>query len=322
MTPTIVGTGADDILVGTDEDDVIFAGAGNDRVLALGGDDFVCSNAGNDFVDGGAGNDALFADAVMDGQDVYVGGPGEDIVDYGLRSISLRLSLNGAADDGAPGENDNIGSNDSTAPDADGIEVVVGSTADDVLLGGPGNDRFIGRSGNDHIDGGPGVDGLGGFEGNDLLVGGEGNDQLGGGEEDDTIVGGPGNDLMTGGFGNDRFVADPDPDGHDTMFGFGGVDLITYADRAAGVTAKVNDPNGASEDYVTPDVENIVGSRGDDIIEMTTRGADLANNDVDGGPGNDIINVVDGTKGNDQVDGGLGVDRCRADAGDTLLRCP
>ena len=69
---------------------------------------------GNDEVHGGAGDDILFGDHYKTpGADVLDGGPGFDPVDEwcipdAATIRSTAVSLNGAADDGRPGEGDNV----------------------------------------------------------------------------------------------------------------------------------------------------------------------------------------------------------------------
>jgi large repetitive protein len=85
-------------------------------------------------------------------------------------------------------------------------ETLRGTSEDDLLIGGGGNDRLFGRAGNDTLIGGPGRDRLEGQTGNDRLTGGGGRDTLIGGRGRDVLTGGGGNDTLTGGDGRDRFV--------------------------------------------------------------------------------------------------------------------
>jgi serralysin len=66
LTPTILGTGGDDVLTGTPGDDVIVGGAGNDVITGGGGDDTICGGAGRDRISAGLGRDFIS------------GGPGQD----------------------------------------------------------------------------------------------------------------------------------------------------------------------------------------------------------------------------------------------------
>ena len=77
--------------------------------------------------------------------------------------------------------------------------VVAGTSANELILGGPGNDTLSGEpsvtgvsAGNDCIVGGSGVDTIHGDSTLAVLVGGN-----------DVLIGGPGNDGLTGGVGTD-----------------------------------------------------------------------------------------------------------------------
>jgi Ca2+-binding RTX toxin-like protein len=61
--PTILGTGAADIIQGTSGDDVIIGGAGSDQIDGGGGNDTICGGRGNDRLIGGSGNDLLIGGA-------------------------------------------------------------------------------------------------------------------------------------------------------------------------------------------------------------------------------------------------------------------
>lgn len=77
LTPTMTGTGGNDVLQGTEADDVILGFAGNDTLIGGGGNDVLCGNEGDDELQGGDGNDVL--DGGPD-NDLMVGGPGDDVI--------------------------------------------------------------------------------------------------------------------------------------------------------------------------------------------------------------------------------------------------
>ena len=93
-------------------------------------------------------------------------------------------------------------------------DAIIGTAADDTLLGDSGGDLLFGQGGNDVLDAKQGSDLLSGGIGNDTLIGDEGNDVLDGGPDDDTLHGGDGNDLLQGGPGNDTLLPGY---GRDTM---------------------------------------------------------------------------------------------------------
>ena len=174
---TLSGWKGDDALDGGDDDDVLDAGLGRDRLSA------------------GAGNDVLTSDGYNDpSSDVVDGGDGVDTIekDYSDPSSSapplpVNVTLAGGADDGRPGENDDIRgvermvfSSAATVIGTDAAEYVklhqVGG--DGVLVGNGGDDELRGGDGADRIDGGAGADELDGGFGDDTITGGPGRDAI------------------------------------------------------------------------------------------------------------------------------------------------
>lgn len=184
------GGPGDDLLTGRDGDDKLYGQEGNDT---LNGDFGDSGPGGNDLLDGGAGDDEFEQyvgfgyPAGLKGNDTYIGGPGNDSFSYFHRSESVRISLDGVANDGMAGESDNI------HPD---IESVGGGSGNDVIIGSPGDDILWGSDGDDQISGGPGNDKLHGDGGGDRIDGGRGDDELDGGCMSDVLIGGPGRDTF------------------------------------------------------------------------------------------------------------------------------
>jgi Ca2+-binding RTX toxin-like protein len=92
-----------------------------------------------------------------------------------------------------------------------------GSSGEDFLDGGAGNDQIVGLggddvmlggTGNDAVNGGNGIDWIHGGAGSDRLSGGAGADILRGGLNTDYVSGGSGIDVLFGGGGNDYFIFD------------------------------------------------------------------------------------------------------------------
>jgi Ca2+-binding RTX toxin-like protein len=198
----VVGAGTLTVSLGPGND--VFHGSGIGGGPALTHAVTVHGGDGKDTLEGGAGDDTLYGDAgddtfltaaTADGADTYDGGEGRDTVDYSKRSAPLSVSIDGAANDGASGEHDNVTST---------IEVLIGGSGDDLLVGGPGDDTIYGGPGNDTIVGGPGNDELHGEAGNDVLHGGDGEDTLYGDAGDDELYGDAGDDLLDSGTGKDR----------------------------------------------------------------------------------------------------------------------
>ena len=150
----------------------VSAGAGDDDVHILADTLAV--------VDGGPGRDRLRADTYSE----LDGGEGADVIEgngtasYAKRSGGVTVTLDGAANDGAPGENDNV-----TAPH---------------VIGGAGADSLTGDDRVNELNGGGGDDVLGGGGGADLLRGVGGTNRLDGGDGNDTVDGSPGDAVKCG----------------------------------------------------------------------------------------------------------------------------
>lgn len=190
----IKGASGNDVLRGGPGDDVLRGYAGNDVLEGGDGNDQLSGHTGDDRLDGGAGDDNLEADQVSftssdatAGADTLIGGPGKDETSYFMRSGPLRITLDGVADDGSPGEGDNI------HPD---VESVGGGWGDDTIIGSDNGHTLWGDLGNDTIIGGAGNDKLFGDDGADTVSGGAGDDEIKGGCHDDVITGGPGRDTL------------------------------------------------------------------------------------------------------------------------------
>jgi Ca2+-binding RTX toxin-like protein len=221
----LVGGDGGDALSGGDGNDIMLGEAGNDQIGAADRTDIFLSprERGNDVLDGGSGDDTLRGGAgpfmgVTD-SDSLIGGEGRDTVDYGSRSVSLKISLDGSADDGAPAEGDNV---------AASVEGVVSGSGDDTITGTAGSETFDGGEGDDVLTGGGGPD---------TLVGSGGDDNLLGGIDADTINGGDGEDYLDGGAGRD------------SMLGGGASDTLDTRDGAADAVASC----GARTDFAISD---------------------------------------------------------------------
>jgi hypothetical protein len=184
-----LGAGADLLASMTDAGDAL-------RVRGGPGNDTLFGRTGQETLDGGEGNDELYPDdnaytpsVPTPGPDTVAGGPGTDKVWYLDHQSAVRVSLDGAANDGGAADVDNV------QPD---VEAIVGSNHSDVLVGSGAVNDIDGREGDDRITGGAGGDKVYGNIGNDALDGGAGDDYLEGGSNDDTIVGGSGVDSFVG----------------------------------------------------------------------------------------------------------------------------
>jgi Ca2+-binding RTX toxin-like protein len=87
------------------------------------------------------------------------GGPDSDTVRYAQRLTGVRVTLDGLANDGAPGENDQAGVATTTSGSdvenvdgGDGNDVIVGTDGPNVLVSRAGSDTITGLGGDDTID--------------------------------------------------------------------------------------------------------------------------------------------------------------------------
>ena len=194
---SVSGGSGDDVVHGGEGNDRLFGGAGDDQVLGEGGADAPNGGPGNDRLDGGAGNDelglcsqcALSGNDTGGGADAYIGGPDVDKLWLDAHPGGMAISIDGVANDGVPGEGDDIGGD---------IEAIEGTNGNDTFVGSAGVDVFSGNGGNDDIHGAGGADDLYGGGGDDTIAGDAGTDKLQGGGGGDRVDGGAGADQLYG----------------------------------------------------------------------------------------------------------------------------
>jgi hypothetical protein len=181
---------------GHGNDNPVFGRGGNDVIRGGIGSDVLYGEEGDDTLDGGPGDDYLDGipcwcedEYITHGADTYIGGGGSDSITYEGRSENLSLSPDGVANDGAPGEGDNIGPDVLAIVGGHGSDVIIGNAARNALAGGEGDDALAGGGGDDNLRGGTG---------NDRLTGDAGQDTLGGDDGDDVLIGGEGVDRYWG----------------------------------------------------------------------------------------------------------------------------
>ena len=371
---TIVGTSGDDELVGTPGPDVIVGRDGVDFIDAGRGDDRICGRGESDFLEGGSGDDLIEGGL---GADTAHGGPGRDLIRTGTGPVEALFG--GRGDDrlfGGPGTFDGLtgGAGDDLldgGPGQDlaqffespgpvqgdletdlvtghgtdvlrGIEGLVGSSFDDVLLGDDASNLLVGEEGDDLIDarGSGSLVGLGA----DVLDGGEGDDTLDGGEGDDILqfddspsavavdlaagtATGWGNDAVSsieaviGSDLGDTLLGNGDDEafvggfGDDLIDGRGGVDQVAYFDSFEPVVVDLaaGTATGWGADTLV-DIEDATGSAHADLLV----GED-GPNAIAGGSGADAISgaagddVLVGDDGVDSADGDAGTDACDAE---------
>jgi hypothetical protein len=193
-------------------------GSGDDEITVesvLPGSTFaVRAGDGNDTVtavDAAAGDDGLL---------LVFGEGGSDTIDASAWTSGAILFGDGGTDTGQGSKTpETLVAVESTRPDGDGDDTLIGGTGDDILVGGGGDDELDGGVGNDVLIGDAGkvvfsggelieAGTLGAFassDGDDTLVGGDGNDVMFGGDGSDTFYGDLSEDIMIGNFGKVTF---------------------------------------------------------------------------------------------------------------------
>lgn len=180
---TFFGGDGHDKIVGGTSDDVLHGGPGNDDIDGYNGNDQVFGDDGDDRLSGGQ----LFSSDLLDG------GAGNDTIDADWYdnnnpTNSVTVTLDGVADDGRPGEGDNV-VRVETIKTRQAARLVAGSDA--VIFDVTGT-----ASGSTTLIGSPGADRLRSFDYDDTIQGGAGNDDIEGGNGHDTIDPGPGQDSV------------------------------------------------------------------------------------------------------------------------------
>jgi Ca2+-binding RTX toxin-like protein len=259
------------------------------------------------------------------GADVLCGELGKDTVDYSDQTEAVSVSLDGdpalptdprvtGAGIGAP-RTDCRGLNAQSAPIPPGPNAPRDCTPDDGNSndGPPGARDCVGQD----------VENVIGGRGNDTLIGNspdplyreaplaepQGANVLNGGPGDDTLQGLYGPDLLNGGSENDTVTYAERPAGEATSLGIDGAGNDGSTD-STGLASDLNPSNGRM-DTISPDVENIIGGAGNDVIR-----GDSADNTLKGGGGNDDI---EGGPGADMIEGAGGEDGLRGGEGNDIL---
>jgi Ca2+-binding RTX toxin-like protein len=181
-------------------------------LLGDGNDTLAFAAAASLWADGGPGDDQISTSGVRFSH--LIGGAGADVLNAGANGeVSyvedhpgpVSVSLDGVANDGSPGEHDNVFARYVTTGGGD--DTLTGSPGADSLSAGSGNNTVIGGDGNDELHGSGTIDG---GSGNDLIEGGDGGlpNLFTGGPGDDVIdAGKAANSIVDAGPGNDHTVA-------------------------------------------------------------------------------------------------------------------
>lgn len=275
----LIGDDGDDALFGETGQDTLSGGSGNDVLIGGSGADVVRGDAGRDVIEGEAGADILeggdgadvirggadadlisggdghdlFIAELGDGDDTYHGGDGQDVLDLSGTSSTARIDLAVGTAQSA-----DFGSDIVTS-----IEVVVGSTGDDLILGSAASESLYGGNGNDRIAGGLGEDTLAGGAGADVVEGGDGDDTILAeiNDGDDHYDGGDGSDTIDLSAIATALVVDLD------------IGLVTSADGGSDTIRNIEDVRGGSGDdtiIACDDVNVISGGDGNDVYVFRT----------------------------------------------------
>ncbi|NJR58553.1 MAG: calcium-binding protein [Cyanobacteria bacterium CRU_2_1] len=337
-------------VIGNDLDNTIVGSTIRDWLEGFGGNDNLQGNAGNDTLDGGAGNDTLIGGAGDDSY--YVDRPGDVIIesasDPGIDSVNTIISWSL----GAGLENLDLGQFNANSTALFGV----GNELNNRISGNALNNVLEGQAGNDFLEGNAGNDQLYGGEGNDTLEDGYGLNTIDGGAGIDTadysdtytkifanlstgivsfpndstrtdtlisienVIGGNGDDVIVGNSANNVLSGG---EGEDTLNGGAGTDTVSYAYYNSYGSLAINLSTGIttiSEIFPETDtligMENVIGSRGNDVIignsgSNSLNGYGVSVNDgsqidtLTGGGGTDYF-VVGGAWGVSYVESGDG----------------
>jgi len=375
---TIIGNSGDNTLSGLGGNDTIQGGDGNDTIAGGTGDDTLDGDAGDDTftyalgdgvdtIDGGAGSDTLSVSGTAGDDTIHVSIDAEGGVTEieGLSPESIEIITVAGGSHGSTGDTLDFSAStggvivnlaESTATGLNvvtGIEHVIGSSEDDLLIGdgeannlsgGNGDDVLRGGNGDDIIDGGDGSDTAdftgasnvavlleagfaSGSAGFDTLIsienvtGSGGNDTILGDGGDNVLDGASGNDTIRGQGGNDTLIGGT---GADRLEGGTGDDVM-HVDDAGDLVVEAAD-EGTDEvrtliDYtLTANVENLTLAG---VSNINGTGNELANV-IAGNSGNNVLSGLDGNDtltggdGDDTLDGGTGADAMAGGDGDDL----
>ena len=313
----VIGGAFSDVLAGNDSANVIDSGDGDDTVYGAMGSDTL---SGGDHTSG----DVLRFD---DLDDVGIALN----IDTGIASYGGDLSV-----DTFSGFEEYVGTQQA--------DTIIGSAAIDIVSTLGGDDELSASAGRDILDGGAGADtldysGLGNIGGIELNLDGSSDTTVTviDGDDDtianiENIVASSGDDVLGGDAfanrlegldGDDQFDASA---GADTLIGGAGDDTLDYSalSSATSISVALQGESSASVSIIGSDndtiseIENIVGTAGDDTISgdsadntLEGRGGD---DTLTGGQGADLLLGGDGEdtivagEGADVSDGGAGVD--------------
>ncbi|MBS0124454.1 beta strand repeat-containing protein [Thetidibacter halocola] len=322
-TNVLYGEDGNDYLELIEESGSLYGGEGDDTLRAA------ISGMESD-VEGGDGDDLIYLQRFNNGNPLDLpivrGGAGNDVVSFDMPIVGdiTRIGVDlarFAMYSPAPFGSSWAGYINALVFDVEGL--IASDRVSAVFEGTDGNERFIGLSRNDTLVGRGGDDVIFGGGGADLIEGGDGDDLIHPGASgttaatSDTVDGGDGIDTLT--FVNAR----PETKDGSIIAGlFGGVrvmlsDGIRVSVNTRGPDGEAHGAFGRSEIY---EIENLVGSQGDDILIGNRGDNALAGNDGDDTLlGRDGDDVLGGGAGRNLLIGGPGDDTFLVSEGDASV---
>jgi Ca2+-binding RTX toxin-like protein len=304
---SLLGDANANTLIGNAGADTLNGAAGLDQVDYSGAPAAVLVNLATGTASGGEGNDILlnietvlgsvFNDTLIgdSANNTLLGQAGDDTLDggAGFDTTSYQTALSAVTVDLATGLVSGGGGNDILLR----IEQVTGSSFNDLLTGDNADNTLVGGMGNDQLNGAGGSDAVSyvnalglvtvnlatgsasGADGSDTLSGIE---QIHGSAYNDELIGDAGQNVLRGNGGDDRL------DG-----GAGTLDTADYsnAPKAVVVNLVQGTATGGDGNDTVIGIEQLIGSAFADTLI-----------------GDATPNSFKGNGGDDQIDGGLGVD--------------
>ncbi|MBU1052980.1 MAG: hypothetical protein KKC46_04020 [Proteobacteria bacterium] len=312
----ISGNDGNDTLIGGEGDDILYGNSGNDIYDGGPGDDIIYGSVANGWnyyesmpytYNGANGDDTyLFGrgdgydtvvdrdrtpgniDTILLGSDIV---PDDILIQHKKNDLVLTIKDTGDKltvsnwffDESSEWQIEHIQFADGTVWDVDAIkakvllgtdanDILIGYNTDDIISGFNGTDFLYGRKGNDTISGGDGNDWIYGEAGNDTLSGNEDIDVIYGGNGDDIINGGTGVDYLHGGTGNDTISGD---EGDDFLEGNEGSDTFIFKAGSGQDVIRGSDSEVSSIDTILIDegitTESIQIRRNEDDLVVTKK---------------------------------------------------
>ncbi|WP_433649819.1 M91 family zinc metallopeptidase [Micromonospora zamorensis] len=215
----------------------------------------------------------IFSERVPDGFELTIrGGAGDDHVMVG-GDVGAVTVLGSSGDDRI-----HTGAGDDVVFGGDGADTIESGAGDDHVSGSHGQDYLATSAGQDRVIGGLGQDTLYAGSGDDRLSGGDHHDYLDGGRGADSLDGGRGADVLSGGRGDDTIAGGA---GDDTIYTGRGTDTVS------GGTA------GADGDLVYGQTQRETGTAGTERADAFDGAEHVEHVDVSNDVGSRL--VIDGS---------------------------